>query len=65
MKSTHVLASVEPNVPIAPSPDHEERVRARAYELYEDRGKEDGHAIEDWLQAEQEVLGTKSFAEAA
>jgi len=34
---------------------HEEKVRARAYELYEARGRIDGHAEEDWLQAEGEV----------
>jgi Protein of unknown function (DUF2934) len=33
----------------------EENVRSRAYELYEVRGKTDGHAEEDWLQAEGEV----------
>jgi hypothetical protein len=36
---------------------HEEDVRARAYELYEVRGRIDGHAEEDWLQAECEVAG--------
>ncbi len=30
-----------------------ELVRRKAYELYERRGKTDGHAIEDWLQAER------------
>jgi hypothetical protein len=35
----------------------EEHVRARAYELYEVRGRIDGHAEEDWLQAEGEVTG--------
>ena len=39
------------------TPD-EENVRARAYELYEVRGKIDGHAEEDWLQAESEVAGS-------
>jgi hypothetical protein len=38
------------------TPD-EENVRARAYELYEVRGRMDGHAEEDWLQAESEVAG--------
>ena len=33
-------------------------IRQRAYELYEKRGREDGHAEEDWLHAEAEVLGT-------
>ena len=36
----------------------EENVRARAYELYELRGRIDGHAEEDWLQAEGEVAGS-------
>ena len=34
-------------------------IRQRAYELYEKRGREDGHAEEDWLHAEAEVLGTR------
>jgi hypothetical protein len=33
----------------------EENVRSRAYELYEVRGRIDGHAEEDWLQAEGDV----------
>ena len=33
-------------------------IRQRAYELYEQRGREDGHSEEDWLHAEAEVLGT-------
>jgi len=36
----------------------EENVRARAYELYEVRGTINGHAEEDWLQAEGEVAGS-------
>jgi hypothetical protein len=39
------------------TPD-EEKLRARAYELYEVRGRVDGHAEEDWLQAEGEVAGS-------
>jgi hypothetical protein len=34
---------------------HEERVRQRAYELYLDRNGNRGSALEDWLQAEEEV----------
>ncbi len=33
----------------------EEHIRERAYELYEQRGREDGHDLEDWLQAESEL----------
>ena len=36
---------------------HEEKVSARAYELYELGGRIDGHAGEDWLQAEAEMAG--------
>ena len=35
----------------------EEKVRTRAYELYEVRGRIDGHAEEDWLQAEGDLAG--------
>ena len=31
-------------------------IRARAYELYESRGREAGHDEQDWLRAEQEML---------
>ena len=34
----------------------QEEIGQRAYALYEARGREDGHALEDWLQAEQELL---------
>jgi hypothetical protein len=33
----------------------EEQIRARAFELYLERGGEPGHELEDWLQAEFEV----------
>jgi len=32
------------------------RIAMRAYELYSQRGGVDGHAEEDWLQAEREIL---------
>lgn len=30
-------------------------IRVRAYELYERRGRQDGLALQDWLQAEMEL----------
>jgi hypothetical protein len=40
-------------------PEHAAKIiRRRAYELYEKRGRQVGHAEEDWLRAEAEVLGT-------
>ncbi len=38
----------------------EERIRRRAYEIYEQRGHEEGRHLEHWLQAEQELLGKQS-----
>lgn len=32
------------------------RISCRAYELYLQRGCRDGHALEDWLDAEQEIV---------
>ena len=33
----------------------EEQVRARAYEIYLERGGRPGHDLDDWLQAEFEL----------
>jgi len=38
----------------------EEIIRIRAYYLFEQRGYQHGHDLEDWLQAEQEVTGKKT-----
>ena len=43
-------------------PDLQEQIRRRAYELYEERGKDDGHELADWLRAESEVTPAKSKA---
>jgi hypothetical protein len=51
MASTALLKTAKP---IEPMLEHE--IRIRAYDLYERRGAGDGHALDDWLQAEDEVL---------
>jgi YHS domain-containing protein len=33
----------------------EELVRRKAYELYELKGKTEGHAVEDWVEAESKI----------
>jgi hypothetical protein len=45
--------------------DLQEQIRRRAYELYEERGRVNGHDLADWLQAESEVGQQKSKAMAA
>lgn len=43
---------------VATMPDgpSQERIRERAYELYEGRGREPGRDEQDWLRAEQEIV---------
>ena len=41
------------------SSDIEERVRRHAYDLYEQHGRVDGLALDDWLQAEREIVGAQ------
>lgn len=43
--------------PPSPPGDVQARIAGRAYELYAERGYRDGCALDDWLQAEHEILG--------
>ena len=45
--------------------DLQEQIHRRAYELYEQRGRDDGHELDDWLQAESEVTKQKAKTVAA
>ena len=47
--STTALVEPEPPLNLA------DEIRARAYELYEQRGREHGNDVEDWLRAEKEI----------
>ncbi len=40
-------------------------IRQRAYELYEERGRGDGSELQDWVEAETEVLRSGDMAKAA
>ena len=53
------------NMPIQAHPNIEEEIRSRAYELYEERGREHGHDVDDWVRAEAEVNGTDVRTRAA
>ena len=35
-------------------------IRQRAFELYQERGREDGHELDDWLLAEEEITSEKT-----
>jgi hypothetical protein len=45
--------------------DLREQVRRRAFELYEQRGREEGHELDDWLQAESEIVKQQAKAAVA
>jgi hypothetical protein len=47
------------------APDLQEQIRRRAYELYEQRGSNDGHELGGWLQSEAEVTQKKAKAVSA
>jgi Protein of unknown function (DUF2934) len=49
----HASAPYEPAV---------EEIRARAYEVYLQRGRRDGFDLEDWLQAEKELKRSRNSA---
>jgi hypothetical protein len=40
----------------------ERKVRSRAKQLYEERGEADGQDLQDWFQAESEVLENSILA---
>ena len=53
-----VLKSQPAKATTGPHPNLDEEICRRAYELYESRGREDGHDLDDWFHAEAEVTGT-------
>jgi hypothetical protein len=38
----------------------EDAVRSRAYQLFEERGGQSGHDLDDWLQAERELRSSRT-----
>jgi hypothetical protein len=43
-------------LPVSPCDDLPSSIAKRAYALYSERGYRDGSALEDWLEAEREIL---------
>jgi hypothetical protein len=54
-----------PNQTTKSTGELQEQIRRRAYELYEQRGRDDGHELDHWLQAESEVTQQKAKIVAA
>ena len=54
-KSPALIIST-PKPAASPGGDLHAIIAKRAYELYAERGYQHGHATEDWLEAEREIL---------
>ena len=48
--------------PVSPCDDLHVRIAQRAYELHAERGYREGRALDDWLEAEREILGLEGNA---
>ena len=48
--------------PASPYDDSQIRIAKRAYDLYLERGSRVGYALNDWLEAEGEILGRECDA---
>ena len=67
MKPTPTMPSLlrAPNQTAESTSKLQEQIRRRAYELYEQRGRNDGYELSDWLQAESELTQQTSNTIAA
>jgi hypothetical protein len=70
-KGTRSIQKQEPSVseqepvhcqPVSPCDDLHARIAQRAYQLHAERGYQEGHAFDDWLEAEREILGLECNA---
>jgi hypothetical protein len=60
----HAAPEKEPvhSQPVSPCEDLQARIADRAYEIYLERGSRSGYAINDWLEAEREILSPECHA---
>jgi Protein of unknown function (DUF2934) len=50
------IENSSPHQPDEQARDVHTRISERAYALFVKHGRKDGHALEDWLEAEQQVF---------
>ena len=63
-KPKSAKATAAPVQQVSLSTDFQEAIRSRAYTIYEQRGCQHGHDVDDWLIAEVELV-RKVFAQSA
>lgn len=59
------LAKKQPVSVVTEPTNDEELIRNRAYEFYVERGMQDGHDLEDWFRAKEEVTSGNEGSAAA
>jgi len=67
--ATIIKKTGEPKAFGVPKPEEERsaanveaEIRTRAYQIYEQRGRIDGHHLDDWLQAVSEIIRRRNAA---
>lgn len=60
--SKNVVAMPVPAAALQATAPSRDDVARRAFELYCERGGQDGHDVQDWLQAERELLTASTAA---
>lgn len=57
-KGSQKAEQTGPTIQVSKADWDYERISRRAYELYEQRGRQEGRDLEDWLKAEQQLVGS-------
>lgn len=55
MRKTKRIEMGNPRDPDTQTPPADDQIRQRAYEIFQARGGEPGHGLDDWLHAEREL----------
>lgn len=58
MTTRRPSTSASPTESLTNTTNIQEQIRERAYQLFEERGRQEGFAEQDWLQAEKEIRST-------
>jgi len=59
-------ATKKPPATVASDPQElEHQIRQRAYEIYEEGGRQDGQELDNWLRAKEEITEKKARAASA
>jgi len=61
----HIHPTKKKPTAVNESEELKDKIRRRAYQFYEERLWENGHELEDWLRAEEEIMEQEARPKAA